>query len=196
MKSSYREITISEYEDISSILNSGKTDIEKDVCILELLSGKDGEVIKGYKPSKVSKMLDKAKFLLEKVGDLEVKEFEYGGYKFDVDGIVNMSYGQYIDFENARSISDILHCILIPRGRSYNDGYKVDFGGLRCDIGIGVLNFFIDGLRVSIEPSLKSSLRKARLWGMMHPWDWRIYRPMYNLLRDTVCLLSSRRWRI
>lgn len=193
MKGSWKDLTIRDYDGIRFALNSNKTDSEKDIDILSILSGKGVDVIRDMNPSDVSEMMDVAKFILTPADVEPVDEFQYGGYKFCTKGIEDITYGQLTDIEHCGdSYSRLLGCILVPVGHKYQDGYQIDFGGIPFKIAKGVIDPFLDGLMGSTQRIIKSTLRKLRVRKLMRPSLTQVI----NLLKDTQSLLSCMQFRI
>lgn len=193
MKSSWEELTMCDYEDIVGIIGSKDDDKVKDAKLLAVLDGCMPQDVWKREYDEVMCMKDKARFLGMPIEVKCCDKFEYGGYVFKTKGITNISYGQYIDIESANGYVDLLRCILIPEGRSYNDGYEVDWGGIPYVIGKGVLEVFMNGLVTFAKRSLGSLRLRMKVLRIMRK-SFPSYPEVDSLISDTVCSLSSRKW--
>lgn len=156
MIKSYKDLTLSQFDKISDTLNSDAIDSEKDLEILSILSGYSVKDIRSFDMDVVTSMIDDAKFLQVPMKEIPVgNTIKYNGTVYKV--CKYLTYGQYIDFESAKSMTEILSIVLVPKGLKYGDDYEVDFSNMNCEEAISIVNFFIHGLKNSILHSLRYS---------------------------------------
>lgn len=161
MITSYSQLTISQFDAISDILNSEMDNQHKDARILSILSGKSEDEIWSMDTTDVLSLMSQAKFLASVPETKDILEFQYQGYSFKIP--TSLTYAQYVDFESADNSNLILHAICVPEGHVYNKDYVLDFSDLPCVTALSILKSFTNGLMVSSVASVKSSLRKLLL---------------------------------
>lgn len=185
MISSYSELSLAAYDKVVGVLNDSSLDgVEKDLSILNILSGIDMDELRGMSVYDIEGMLEAAKFLSVPLDVEEVGEFDYDGYHF-VLGYNDITYSQYVDVLHAKDSAGVLHAVCVPVGHKYNDGYDIDFGGMDLSLAKGVLDSFMHGLRGSVQLTLKS-FRPSLLRRIFS----KRFRQVDSLIQRTVSLLS------
>lgn len=188
MVDNWNDLSIGQYDDIRFILSDKVlSDADKDICLLSVLSGISGDVIKAKPVDEVADMISSASFL-GKAYDGEVMGgiFRYGGYTFDCDFSHRvMTYAQVMDAENTVQYADLISCLMVPVGHSYHDGYKVDWRGIPYVVAKGVIESFMNGMVDSVSDTTHAILRRMKVRRV-----WRDTTREISLLKDIRASLS------
>ena len=168
------------------------TEDNRDTASLEMIAVLSGMTLDGVMNlpiAEVSRLSDKLAFLAEQPRELNGKianRYKIGGYECDpVTDMQKMTTAQYIDFQtyaskmkDADMTAELLTCLLVPHGKTYNEGYDVT--SLRDAIeahlpivdAMNLANFFLTSLQGLITRFLtysglmtKKMARKARKTG-------------------------------
>lgn len=173
----YEDLPLGVYNKISDLVNAeGKEDLEIQVGIISLLSGKSEEEILGMSLEEYSDMAKKTLFLKEpnKAVPKIRKNYRVGDFILcPVDDYQRLTAGQYIDFQHYTQAEGLdfvglLSVLLVPKGCKYNEGYDmVDVRNAIADTmsvpdAMALTAFFFKKFVRLIKDSLTSSKREVR----------------------------------
>ena len=133
IKTSWDEITVQEMMDITLVLEDEDTDYNKMQTLVSILTGRDFEYL-GKLPMVTYKMLMSCvKFLQEKPEPNKLKkEYVINGHKYkQCADVTRVTTAQFVDYNNyvsnnEKDITKILSVMLVPEGKEYGQGYKVE----------------------------------------------------------------------
>jgi hypothetical protein len=168
MIKSYKELTISKYEEIENILKKDIEEIDKQVELISALSNLSMDEVYNLPISKYQQYVDGTAFLLEqpKPKTTMPNKITINGKKYGVlKAIERMTTGQYIDLQTYMKqdmgVSWILTTILIPEGSKYGDGtYNVEdvekeiYNNLDIETALSIAFFLQRKLEHTINASL------------------------------------------
>jgi len=175
----YNRLTLGMFEEIQGISrDESLEDIDKQVQILSILTGVDGEEILHLPISEYKELVVKAEFLnVENLKEISIhpvaKRYLVGGFELiPVKDYRRLEAGQYIDFQTYapdldKYLVEFLSVILIPKGHRYNEGYdlldvqKAIRQEMSVSDGVSVAGFFLAWCRRSIQDSLNYSKQEA-----------------------------------
>lgn len=134
MFTSFKELPLGLYEQAQKIAAEGGDDIEVQVRIVALLSGKTVDEVGDLPLPDYAKASAAASFLLTPIDTegVEVrKSYQVGDFVLvPVMDPRKMTAAQYIDFQTMAANKDkgitlaqTLSCLMVPEGKRYNDGY-------------------------------------------------------------------------
>lgn len=132
MITSYDDMPVGVYEKLTAIVDEKMPEDAERLAVLSVLTGKSEDELLDEPLGKFRKQMDAAGFLLVLPRPAEVRKI----YKLDGVRYVptlredKMTAGQYIDFQTyagqkGDQWAGILSCILVPEGKTYNDGYDI-----------------------------------------------------------------------
>ena len=176
---SYRELPIGEYQDILALCkDKSLEELDRQVKILSILTKMDEDTLLNL-PIQDFKVLTSRIGFLEK--DLPTKvtrlEKSYKIGKFELVPVTDMRKvitAQYIDFQSFHQAGfedhfvEILSCLLIPKGKKYNQDYDIIEvqDAIRKDLNVhdaaSLYAFFIFSCRESIKDMLTFSLQETQ----------------------------------
>lgn len=179
MIDSYKSLPIGDYQEILALCkDDGLEELDRQVKILSILTriGEDELLDLPIQEFKVmtSRMCFLERDLPTEVTRLE-ESYRIGG--FDLVPVIDMrkiSTAQYIDFQSFHQAGfeehfvEILSCILIPKGRKYNQDYDIIEvqDAIRRDLnvhdGASIYAFFMFSCRESIKDILTFSLQETK----------------------------------
>lgn len=164
MVSAYSQLTIGQYDKISSILSSDLSPRDKDLQLLSLLSGLPVTKLLSMPVEEVESLQKSALFLSTQPSSISLpKSISYSGFTFRLK-FEEVVFGQYMDFHSFQgSLTDFLHIILVPEGHTYLDGYEVDFSDLPADLSISIIRSFVTSLVKSTRGTLRYFRTMSRL---------------------------------
>ena len=176
---SYRELPLGDYQEILALCkDKGMEEFDRQVKILSILTRVDEDTLLNL-PIQEFKRLTSRMGFLEKDLPTEVTKLEesyrIGG--FELVPVIDMRKvitAQYIDFQSFHQAGfeehfvEILSCILIPKGRKYNQDYDIIEvqDAIRRDLnvhdGASIYAFFMFSCRESIKDMLTFSLQETQ----------------------------------
>lgn len=175
----YRELPIGDYQDILALCkDESLEELDRQVKILSILTKVDEDTLLNL-PIQDFKCLTNRMGFLEKDLPTEVTSLEesYRIGRFDLVPVIDMrkiSTAQYIDFQSFHQAGfeehfvEILSCILIPKGRKYNQDYDIIEvqDAIRRNLNVhdaaSLYAFFIFSCRESIKDMLTFSLQETQ----------------------------------
>lgn len=172
----YRDLPIGMYLEICDIdRREDLEEINKQVCIISILSGMAEEDIYNLPLTEYKEMAAKTHYLSHPYDGevLTAKNYIVGKFNLiPVEDYRKITTAQYIDFQTfakdaERNIVEILSCMLIPKGKKYNQDYDVleVQKALREHLcvadALSLLAFFFVQYRQSIKDSLTYSREMA-----------------------------------
>ena len=177
MVDNYDDLTLGKYMEIQAIAKQeGLEEIDRQVQILAILSGKYEEEILHLPIGEYKRMVEKASFLSAPEMNYHPisKKYILGGFElYPVRDFRKLEAGQYVDFQTyapdlERYLVEFLSVILVPKGHRYNEGYdvmevqKAIREEMSVTDGISLAGFFLNWCRQSILNSLNFSKQEAR----------------------------------
>ena len=179
MIDSYKSLPIGDYQKILALCkDDGLEELDRQVKILSILTGIGEDEILDL-PIQEFKVMTSRMGFLERDLPTEVTRLEesYRIGRFDLVPVIDMrkiSTAQYIDFQSFHQAGckehfvEILSCILIPKGRKYNQDYDIIEvqDAIRRDLnvhdGASIYAFFMFSCRESIKDILTFSLQETK----------------------------------
>ena len=179
MIDSYKSLPIGDYQKILALCkDDGLEELDRQVKILSILTGIGEDEILDL-PIQEFKVMTSRMGFLERDLPTEVTRLEesYRICRFDLVPVIDMrkiSTAQYIDFQSFHQAGfeehfvEILSCILIPKGRKYNQDYDIIEvqDAIRRDLnvhdGASIYAFFMFSCRESIKDILTFSLQETK----------------------------------
>lgn len=172
----YRDLPIGMYLDICEL--DKRTDIDelhKQVCIISILTGRSEEEIYNLPLEEYRELAAKTTFLSREYDGevLTAKTYGINGMVLvPVDDFRKITTAQYIDFQTFardadKNVVELLSCMLVPKGKKYNQDYDVLElqKALRMHLSVAdalsLLAFFFIKYHQSIKDSLISSKEAA-----------------------------------
>lgn len=180
MKKSWRDVTINEYFDLVDRLDEVTEDYEKEVVKISFVTGIPESDVWNLQLQEFRNYQSKLDWLnsFEISKDVKFNNITIDGEKYSIDtNLQNFTVSQYIDFqtfypkrkETPKVLGNIIACLVIPKGKSYAEGY--DIQKLVSDI-----NDKLDILTANeiMFFFLKQSLISTRV--MVNYFNWQIKR--------------------
>lgn len=176
MVDNYDDLTLGKYMEIQAIAKQeGLEEIDRQVQILAILSGKYEEEILHLPIGEYRRLVAKASFLSAPEMNYHpiAKKYQVGGFELcPVRDFRKLEAGQYVDFQTyapdlERYLVEFLSVILVPKGHRYNEGYdvmevqKAIREEMSVTDGISLAGFFLNWCRQSILNSLNFSKQEA-----------------------------------
>ena len=177
MVDNYDDLTLGKYMEIQAIAKQeGLEEIDRQVQILAILSGKYEEEILHLPIGEYKRMVARAEFLSAPEMNYHPisKKYILGGFElYPVRDFRKLEAGQYVDFQTyapdlEKYLVEFLSVILVPKGHRYNEGYdvmdvqKAIREEMSVTDGISLAGFFLNWCRQSILNSLNFSKQEAR----------------------------------
>lgn len=175
----YRELPIGDYQDILALCkDESLEELDRQVKILSILTKMDEDTLLNL-PIQDFKVMTSRMGFLERDLPTEVTRLaeSYRIGEFELVPVIDMrkiSTAQYIDFQSFHQAGfeehfvEILSCILIPKGRKYNQDYDIIEvqDAIRRDLnvhdGASIYAFFMFSCRESIKDILTFSLQETK----------------------------------
>ena len=168
MIDNYTDLTLSLFLEVDRVLRSEADEIDKQVAIIALLSGKDESEILAMPLPDYSALAAKTDFLRHECPPASApSRLICGGFTLiPTQDFTKITTAQYVDFQTfskggVDKLAELLAVLLIPEGCKYNDGY--DFadvvkavGSVPLPVALGLSAFFFGALSASIRASLTS----------------------------------------
>lgn len=166
----WKDITIAKNKAISDVC-SRNSDGDDPMFLYDLMAavyGKDEEWLNGLKVSEANDYVNTLAFINEKPRQNVAKtRYVLNGHRYVTTmNLQDITTAQYIDFQQmsdkAREMpAEFLSIILIPEGKKYNEGYRIE--DVAYDIEnymsvedcLGLTAFFLGLLRMSMQRSLR-----------------------------------------
>ena len=175
----YRELPIGDYQDILALCkNESLEELDRQVKILSILTKVDEDTLLNL-PIQDFKCLTNRMGFLEKELPTKVSRLadSYRIGKFELIPVIDMRKvitAQYIDFQSFHQAGfeehfvEILSCLLVPKGKKYNQGYDIFEvqDAIRRYLNVhdaaSLYAFFIFSCRESMKDMLTFSLQEAK----------------------------------
>lgn len=136
MKKSWRDVTINEYFDLVDRLDEVTEDYEKEVVKISFVTGIPESDVWNLQLQEFRDYQSKSGWLnrFDISKDVKFSNITIDGEKYSVDtNLQNFTVSQYIDFQtfypkrknNPKVIGNILACFIVPKGKTYADGYDI-----------------------------------------------------------------------
>lgn len=136
MKKSWRDVTINEYFDLVDRLSEVTEDYEKEVVKISFVTGIPESDVWNLQLQEFRDYQSKSGWLnrFDISKDVKFSNITIDGEKYSVDtNLQNFTVSQYIDFQtfypkrknNPKVIGNILACFIVPKGKTYADGYDI-----------------------------------------------------------------------
>lgn len=174
---SWEDITVSRYMDIAAIEGGTSEDsiIDGSIDTLAYLCGATREEVEQLTIDEFTALMAEAQWIKTIEERVIPEDIIINGKRYDL--ITDMStfiVSQYIAWnmltpEPLRNLSKLLGCILIPHGKTYDNGYKVEDVVKDIDEhmqfldALAVLRFFAHAQRSSFADTLRKVKRVARV---------------------------------
>lgn len=130
MIDSYDKLTIGKYEEIKTVLTSGKDDVEMNVEIVGILTDLTAEDVLELPIGTFNRLLQGTAFLYNEPTKRQVAQlYNLGGYELiPVLNVNDMTTAQFLDYQEyikSDNLIGILSVFLIPKGCTYGNNYDV-----------------------------------------------------------------------
>lgn len=180
-------VTIDNYKSLplglhAEIIMVGKTDgleeIDKQVKVISILTGLTEDEVLNLPINDYKECVARSRFLERELGDPPARcatSYKVGGFDLvPVTDMKKVTTAQYIDFQSFHRagvdehFAEILSCLLVPRGKKYNQDYDIIEvqDALRKELsvfdGCCLYAFFMVSCRESIEGILTFSLQETK----------------------------------
>ena len=175
MIDSYKRLPLGMYLDILKLQRECEDDLERQVKVICLLSGKEEREVLNLPIGEYREMAGKTLFLTTAPERYGRPANKYTLGKWVLIPTMNLSKvttAQYIDFQNFASkgesgLAETLSCFLVPEGKNYNEGYDVaevhqaikDY--LMVSDALALMAFFLTRLGALMKVT-KTSLSKLK----------------------------------
>ena len=204
MITNYKELPLGIYLDIMALPKDG-TDIDYQVRVVAILNSMTEDEVLDLPLEKYASLAAAADFLTAPVlsddgrhvhdGTRLPATYTLGGTELVVTkSMKEMVVAQYVDFQtfgkDLTAIPALLSCLLIPKGKTYNEGYDpADVQRLVRDYlptsdAYAIAAFFLRTFAVSIRSTLTSSLRWLKAKKRKTPLEKETIRETEALLRS------------
>lgn len=176
---SYRDLPLGDYQDILALCkDESLEEIDRQVKILSILTRVDEDTLLNLPIQEFKQLTSKMGFLEKdlprNVTSLS-KSYFVGGFELvPVTDMRKVITAQYIDFQSFHQAGfdehfvEILSCLLIPKGKKYNQDYDIIEvqDAIRKDLSVhdaaSLYAFFIFSCRESIKDMLTFSLQETQ----------------------------------
>ena len=182
MITTYAALTMGQYQEIDRITRAGGDELEVQVAILSILTGKtEAELLRLPLPE-YTDLAGKSTFLRSPIAEVpEVrKEYALGEWRLrPCQDYRKLTAGQYIDFQaftkDTLDFCGLLSVLMVPQGRTYAEGYDpLEVRAAIADClpmpdGMALIAFFLKQYAVLIRASLtysENALRRGKDKGM------------------------------
>lgn len=172
MITTYEALTMGQYQDIDRITRGEGDELDKQVAVLSILTGKDeGELLR-LPLAEYTDIAARSAFLRRPIEHTPAVRDTYrlGAWVLrPVKDYRRLTAGQYIDFQaftrDTLDYCGLLSVLMVPEGRTYGDGYDplevrdVIAGTLPMPDGMALIAFFLNKYAALISASLTYSER-------------------------------------
>lgn len=130
MINSYDALTLGTYMKVNAVLDTDADDLDKQVRIIAILSGKTEDEVLLLPIADYASMAKETAFLREHCPPSDIGDGWRFGNLVPVTDFRKINTAQYVDFQEfskgfPRTLPELLSTLMVPDGFSYNDGYDV-----------------------------------------------------------------------
>jgi len=174
----YRDLPFGRYEEIVRLCETEMTDVDRKVAIVAILSGLTEDEVLHLPLETFARYAGATAFLEQPCPENLIPGISRnyplaGQILMPVTDIRKITTAQYVDFQafaadKEHRAPEMLSCFLVPRGKSYNEGYDVAevHKAIRDELSVAevlaLLAFFFRQWAQSIQATLTYSIRQAR----------------------------------
>lgn len=133
IKTGWEVITLKEFEQIDQIVHADIPADYKAVNLLSVLSGEDVSLFENLPIHQFTDLVKHIDFITTELPEVKVKDkYIVNGREYEFHGdIPSITTAQYIDYqtymkEKPVDLQKVISVFLIPKGHTYNDGYKIE----------------------------------------------------------------------
>ena len=189
MVTSYKEMTLQMYEHLSKIAESDTEDIEKQIQMASVLTGKSVKEVEDLPISEYHSLAKKTVFLMREPAVEQIKsntvKINERVYVITND-VTKITTAQYIDFQEymkqGKNLANVLSTLLVPKGEKYGEAdfleVKKDIERLPICTALGLYAFFLKRFAKLIAntlhcsmPALKSEEEKTKAKDLIQWWE-------------------------
>jgi len=189
MITSYKEMTLQMYEHLSKIAESDTDDIEKQIQMVSVLTGKTTKEVEDLPISVYHDLAKKTVFLMREPAIEQIKsntvKINERVYVITND-VTKITTAQYIDFQEymkqGKNLANVLSTLLVPKGEKYGDAdfleVKKDIERLPICTALGLYAFFLQRFAKLIGnmlhcsmSALKSEEEKTKAKELIQWWE-------------------------
>lgn len=189
MVTSYKEMTLQMYEHLSKIAESDTDDIEKQIQMVSVLTGKSVKEVEDLPISVYHDLAKKTVFLMR---EPEIEQTKSNTVKINervyviTNDVTKITTAQYIDFQEymkqGKNLANVLSTLLVPKGEKYGDAdfleVKKDIERLPICTALGLYAFFLQRFAKLIGnmlhcsmSALKSEEEKTKAKELIQWWE-------------------------
>ena len=189
MITSYKEMTLQMYEHLSKIAESDTDDIEKQIQMVSVLTGKTTKEVEDLPISVYHDLAKKTVFLMR---EPEIEQIKSNTVKINervyviTNDVTKITTAQYIDFQEymkqGKNLANVLSTLLVPKGEKYGDAdfleVKKDIERLPICTALGLYAFFLQRFAKLIGnmlhcsmSALKSEEEKTKAKELIQWWE-------------------------
>lgn len=189
MVTSYKEMTLQMYEHLSKIAESDTDDIEKQIQMVSVLTGKSVKEVEDLPISVYHDLAKKTVFLMREPAVEQIKsntvKINERVYVITND-VTKITTAQYIDFQEymkqGKDLANVLSTLLVPKGEKYGEAdfleVKKDIERLPICTALGLYAFFLQRFAKLIGnmlhcsmSALKSEEEKTKAKELIQWWE-------------------------
>lgn len=189
MVTSYKEMTLQMYEHLSKIAESDTDDIEKQIQMVSVLTGKSVKEVEDLPISVYHSLAKKTVFLMREPAVEQIKsntvKINERVYVITND-VTKITTAQYIDFQEymkqGKNLANVLSTLLVPKGEKYGEAdfmeVKKDIERLPICTALGLYAFFLQRFAKLIGnmlhcsmSALKSEEEKTKAKELIQWWE-------------------------
>lgn len=189
MITSYKEMTLQMYEHLSKIAESDTDDIEKQIQMVSVLTGKTTKEVEDLPISEYHSLAKKTVFLMREPAIEQIKsntvKINERAYVITND-VTKITTAQYIDFQEymkqGKNLTNVLSTLLVPKGEKYGEAdfleVKKDIERLPICTALGLNAFFLQRFAKLIGnmlhcsmSALKSEEEKTKAKELIQWWE-------------------------
>ena len=189
MVTSYKEMTLQMYEHLSKIAESDTDDIEKQIQMVSVLTGKSVKEVEDLPISVYHSLAKKTVFLMREPAIEQIKsntvKINERVYVITND-VTKITTAQYIDFQEymkqGKNLANVLSTLLVPKGEKYGEAdfleVKKDIERLPICTALGLYAFFLQRFAKLIGnmlhcsmSALKSEEEKTKAKELIQWWE-------------------------
>lgn len=169
MVTSYKEMTLQMYEHLSKIAESDTDDIEKQIQMVSVLTGKSVKDVEDLPISVYHDLAKKTVFLMREPAVEQIKsntvKINERVYVITND-VTKITTAQYIDFQEymkqGKNLANVLSTLLVPKGEKYGEAdfleVKKNIERLPICTALGLYAFFLQRFAKLIANTLHCSI--------------------------------------
>lgn len=189
MVTSYKEMTLQMYEHLSKIAESDTDDIEKQIQMVSVLTGKSVKEVEDLPISVYHDLAKKTVFLMREPAVEQIKsntvKINERVYVITND-VTKITTAQYIDFQEymkqGKNLTNVLSTLLVPKWEKYGEAdfleVKKDIERLPICTALGLYAFFLQRFAKLIAntlhcsmSALKSEEEKTKAKDLIQWWE-------------------------